>query len=306
LSRALTPVACGGENILVFGGRSKETRDRFAGTQKKSLVLSHTRLPLIHKVSRQEVTAYCTHDTECRSSVLCCSSRAVRLIKSPGHLPFPCLFAFIFVFLVLLIALIPGFFLGYFIGSVPTAYLLVMWKAQLDIRGKGSGNVGALNAFEVSGSKLVGALVLLLDLGKGALAVWLGSRLFGDDIWVRGLAGIGAVVGHNFSFWLRFRGGRGLATAAGVMLSLNWILVVLWCLLWLASYTYPRNVHVANILASVFSPVLTIPALWLAGPASDGTKGETALFMSVLCLLILVKHLGYVGEFRKVFQKSES
>jgi glycerol-3-phosphate acyltransferase PlsY len=213
------------------------------------------------------------------------------------------LFAFIFVFLVLLIALIPGFFLGYLIGSVPTAYLLVMWKARLDIRGKGSGNVGALNAFEVSGSKLVGALVLLIDLGKGAAAVWLGSRLFGDDIWIRGMAGIGSVVGHNYSFWLRFRGGRGLATAAGVMLGLDWILVVLWCLLWLACFAYPRNVHIANISASLLSPVLTIPVLRALHPAQGGISLQTALIISIICLLILLRHLGYIGEFKKVFQK---
>ncbi len=200
-------------------------------------------------------------------------------------------------------ALIPGFLLGYLIGSIPTAYLLVMWKAQLDIRGKGSGNVGALNAFEVSGSKLIGALVLLLDLGKGAFAVWLGSRLFGDDIWIRGTAGIGAVVGHNYSFWLRFRGGRGLSTAAGVMLGLDWILVVLWCLLWIACYLYPRNVHVANISASLLSPVLTIPLLGVFRTAPDGTIGETTLIMSVICLLILLRHIGYFGEFSRVFQK---
>ena len=200
-------------------------------------------------------------------------------------------------------ALIPGFFLGYLIGSIPTAYLVVMWKAQLDIRGKGSGNVGALNAFEVSGSKLVGALVLLLDLGKGAIAVWLVSRLFGDDLWIRGMAGIGAVVGHNYSFWLRFRGGRGLSTAAGVMLGLDWILVVLWCLLWIACYLYPRNVHVANISASLLSPVLTIPLLRVVRDAPDGTIGETTLIMSVICLLILLRHVGYFGEFGRVFQK---
>jgi glycerol-3-phosphate acyltransferase PlsY len=242
---------------------------------------------------------------------LFCVDHQVVCAASNG--PFPCLFAIIFVFLFdksgkspgsESMALIQGFLLGYLIGSFPTAYLVVMWKAQLDIRGKGSGNVGALNALEVSGSKLVGALVLLIDLGKGAFAVWLGSRLIGDDLWIRGIAGIGAVAGHNYSFWLRFRGGRGLSTAAGVMLGLDWILVVLWCLLWVAGYLYPRNVHVANISASVLSPVLTIPLLRTLRPAEDGTVAETALIMSVLCLLILLRHIGYFGEFRKIVQKT--
>ena len=194
--------------------------------------------------------------------------------------------------------------LGYLIGSIPTAYLLVMWKARLDIRGAGSGNVGALNAFDVSGSKLLGASVLLIDLAKGSAAVLLGSRLFGHDHWTLGIAGLGSIAGHNYSVWLRFKGGRGLATAAGVMLVVNWMLVALWCIVWIAFQAYARNVHVSNISASILSPAITIPALRNLRPAPDGAAADMTLLMSLICLLILLRHLHYFKELRKAFHKS--
>jgi len=203
-----------------------------------------------------------------------------------------------------LIAQISVFLLGYVIGSFPTAYLLVLWKARLDIRGAGSGNVGAMNTFDVTRSKLLGISVLLIDLLKGSGAVWLGSRLFGHDLWIMEIAGLGSVVGHNYSLWLRFRGGRGLATAAGVMLVLNWMLVALWCLLWIGFQAYARNVHLSNISASILSPALTLPALASLRPEGDNTAVATTLLMSMICLLILLRHLQYFTEFRKLFQKS--
>jgi acyl phosphate:glycerol-3-phosphate acyltransferase len=206
-----------------------------------------------------------------------------------------------------LIDTIPSFLLGYLIGSFPTAYLLVMWKSRLDIRGAGSGNVGALNAYDVTGSRLLGVSVLLVDLAKGAAATWFGSRLFGHGLWMTGAAGLGAVVGHNYSPWLRFRGGRGLAAAAGVMFVVNWMLVVLWCAIWIGIYASSRRVHAANISASIVSPVFSFPALWLFRPAAgDADRNPTGvvLLMSVICLLILLGHRHVFAEFRNLFRKS--
>ena len=204
-----------------------------------------------------------------------------------------------------MIAAIPSFALGYLIGSFPTAFLLVKWTARLDIRVAGSGNVGALNAFDVTRSKLLGALVLLIDLAKGSAAVWADSMLFGHGLWIMGFAGLGSIAGHNYPVWLRFKGGRGLATAAGVMLVLNWALVVLWCLAWLAMYAYTRSVHSANIAASILSPALTLPALRIVRPEAGGPESvDCMLLMSMICLLILLRHLRYFAEFRKLFHTS--
>jgi len=207
-----------------------------------------------------------------------------------------------------LINYILSLLLGYSIGSLPTAYLLVKWKSRVDIRESGSGNVGALNAFEVSSSKLLGLGVLLIDLIKGSAAVWLSSRLIGQDVWIMGTAGFGTILGHNYSVWLGFKGGRGLATAAGVMLVLSWICVVIWCTIWLVIYLYVRNVHASNISASVLSPAaawLTPPSLQTAPAGSGNTYAVAVLVLAVLCVMILQRHIQYLPELRRFIHKSK-
>src|SRR5262245_59816643 len=161
-------------------------------------------------------------------------------------------------------------FTGYLIGSFPTAYLLVKWKTRVDIRNAGTGNVGAHNAFDVSGSKSVAAGVLLIDILKGFGAVSICGLLFGQESWSQGLGGIGVIVGHNYPVWLRFKGGRGLAPAVGVMLAIGWIAVLVWCILWLIFYavlpkSVLRRLHVANVAATILSPLVlwAVPANWI-------------------------------------------
>lgn len=307
-------------NIVVFGGRCNNTigleqSGRARGVKKRPDALTHRALS-DPQGKPSGGNSLLPEDNAAGVLIVCYSSTRVRSIKPfPRRFdrPIPCLFAFFFVFLGSevweflrpeLIATIPGFLLGYVIGSFPTAYLLVRWKARLDIRRAGSGSVGAMNAFDVTSSKLLGVSVLAVDLAKGIAAVWLASRLFGHEFWVMGVAGLGSIVGHNYSVWLRFRGGRGLATAAGVMLVLSWMLVVLWCLVWIAIYAYGRNVHVSNISASILSPALTVPLLRnLQPPANDAVA--VMLLMSMICLLILVRHVRYFAEFRKLFNNAQ-
>ena len=104
---------------------------------------------------------------------------------------------------------------GYLLGSFPTAYLLGRLKTGIDIRTVGSRNMGAMNSFYRLGF-FYGVLVLLIDLGKGAAAV-LVARLLGAPVIVEMLAGVMAVAGHNWPLWLKFRGGKGGATAIGVI-----------------------------------------------------------------------------------------
>src|SRR5512140_1590079 len=106
---------------------------------------------------------------------------------------------------------------GYLLGSFPTAYILVRWKSKTDIRMVGSGNVGGLNSYVVTKSKALAAIVVLIDALKGVAAVLIAPLITGDSFIFMAAAGIGAVLGHNFPVWLRFKGGRGLATAAGVL-----------------------------------------------------------------------------------------
>ncbi len=190
--------------------------------------------------------------------------------------------------------------LGYLIGSIPTAFLVVRWKSKVDIRSSGSGNVGAMNSFQVTRSKLVGGLVLLLDLLKGVLAVLLARWLFGEGFSTQATSGVAAVAGHNFSVWLKFKGGRGLATAAGVMLVLAWMFLLAWIILWTIGFALTRHVNAGNTLASVTELIAILLApdnvLTMGLPLSIAT-GEFRLFALFLFILILIKHVDPLREY---------
>ncbi len=148
---------------------------------------------------------------------------------------------------------------GYLIGSFPSAYFFVKRTKKLDIRNEGSGNVGAMNAFEVTNSKNIGVAVMLVDMLKGILSVGLICAMFGtENQQALALSGISVVVGHNYPIWLKFKGGRGLSTAAGVMVVLNWLCIIIWGGLWVVFYSFFKNVHKANIIATIVSPLVVI------------------------------------------------
>jgi len=190
--------------------------------------------------------------------------------------------------------------LGYFIGSIPSAYLLVKHKAQIDIRDVGSGNVGARNAFEVTGSKTLGIIILLLDVSKGMLAVWLSSIFFGKNFWINGISGIGAVLGHNYPVWIKFKGGRGLATTAGVMLLLGWSYVLVWLIFYFISNAIIKNIHIATVSASIISPfaiLLTIETLRSSILLSNIERLDLVLLSSILSILIILKNIKPIIEY---------
>jgi glycerol-3-phosphate acyltransferase PlsY len=185
--------------------------------------------------------------------------------------------------------------LGYLLGSIPAAYLIVRWKTQVDLRKAGSGNVGTLNSFEVTRSRLVGISVLLIDLAKGGLAVLLaGVLLPSAGFESKAVAGICAVAGHNFPVWLRFRGGRGLAPAAGVALVLQWLIVAAWGAGWGAGFLLTRRVNPGNVIASLIVMLLAIllPDSTIAALLPDGaTMNAFRIFTVVLLTVILLKHI---------------
>src|SRR3954466_8473619 len=118
---------------------------------------------------------------------------------------------------------------GYLLGSIPFGLVLSRIAGYGDIRKIGSGNIGATNVLR-TGNKLLAALTLILDSGKGAFAVLI-AKQFGPDAAV--LAAAGSMLGHTFPIWLGFKGGKGVATAIGVLLAISWPVAVIAGLLWL-------------------------------------------------------------------------
>lgn len=142
--------------------------------------------------------------------------------------------------------------LGYLSGSVPFGVLLTASLAGVDVRQQGSGNIGATNVARVAGKKL-GALVLALDALKGALPVLLGVWLAPEMEWVHVAIGSAAFLGHVFPVWLRFKGGKGVATALGVMLVVLPISALIGFGTWLAVMAATRLSSVGSLLGATLA-----------------------------------------------------
>jgi acyl phosphate:glycerol-3-phosphate acyltransferase len=144
---------------------------------------------------------------------------------------------------------------AYLLGSIPFGYLIVKMGSGSDVRGAGSGNIGATNVTRVAG-KGAGLATLLLDIGKGYLAVWLAMRWSHGNIRWMMAAGVAVVLGHTFSCWLRFRGGKGVATGLGVFLAIAWQAVLATLLVWLVVVAFWRYVSLGSVVAAAALPIL--------------------------------------------------
>jgi len=139
----------------------------------------------------------------------------------------------------------------YLIGSIPFAFLFIRHKLKKDIRQLGTGNVGAMNTFDVTGSKRIGIAVGALDALKGLVCVLLAKYAFQGEEFSLMIASFFAVLGHNYPIWLKFKGGRGLSTAAGSTLLFAPIIPLVWSLFWALLKIFRRNVHFQNIVATL-------------------------------------------------------
>ena len=138
--------------------------------------------------------------------------------------------------------------IAYFLGSIPFALLLARTWGTRDLHRLGSGNIGAANVFRASGAT-AGMLVAALDIGKGAAGVCFALRL-GDSGPTSACAGLAAVVGHVYPIWLRFRGGKGVATACGAFAVLAPVAAIAACLIFAVGLWWTRYVSVGSVLAS--------------------------------------------------------
>jgi glycerol-3-phosphate acyltransferase PlsY len=135
---------------------------------------------------------------------------------------------------------------GYLIGSIPSAFLLVRRQAGVDIRSVGSGNVGGFNAYTVTNSRWIGIAVGVLDALKGVAAVLLAGWLTEWNFWMQSTGLIAALIGHNYPVWLKFKGGRGLATAAGGSLLLGVPGFLAWGVVWVIVYKVTKDILRGN------------------------------------------------------------
>ena len=165
---------------------------------------------------------------------------------------------------VLLLAAAAG--IGYLIGSIPFGLVLTRISGLGDIRQLGSGNIGATNVLR-TGNKFLASLTLILDIGKGAASASTVITFWGYDAGL--ITGLFSVLGHNFPVWLRFRGGKGVATTLGVLLIASWPTGILTCAAWLIIAGIFRVSSLAALGALAVSPVFaeflsTRPVTYLA------------------------------------------
>lgn len=173
--------------------------------------------------------------------------------------------------------------IAYLMGSIPFGYLLVRFFKKEDIRTKGSGNIGATNVLR-SGSKGLGALTFLLDGLKGYAAVYVIKQMTAGALDAIAIAGLFAILGHIYPVWLRFKGGKGVATAFGVFLALAPHAAGAALGIFVVLFVLSRYVSLSSIIAAAVFPFLV---LWL-----DREK-NTPLFLAVVfftAFLIVVKH----------------
>jgi glycerol-3-phosphate acyltransferase PlsY len=193
-------------------------------------------------------------------------------------------------------SLLLGGLVGYFTGSIPFAYLFTRRATGKDLRVEGSRNIGTLNAFEVTGRRSVGAWVLIADLLKGLLPVFIFETLGYSDALVILIPAL--VLGHCYPVWLRFHGGRGLATAAGAVLLVSPVMVATWLLTYKLGRMVHDQVHFGAIVATgtCLGLLLLVPLTWLerasldmSGFADHGF--QMVLSIAVVLLIVLSRHI---------------
>jgi glycerol-3-phosphate acyltransferase PlsY len=180
--------------------------------------------------------------------------------------------------------LIGSLLMGYLLGSIPFGLLLTRLFGAGDLRSIGSGNIGATNVLR-TGRKGLAAATLLLDLGKGFAAVWLAGYLPGSD---PALVGLAAVLGHCFPVWLKFRGGKGVATLMGVCLGLGWAIGLTYAAVWLAVLGLARISSLGGMCAAISAPI----AAWAFG------YGAYVPVLAVLAALVLFLHRANIARLR--------
>jgi glycerol-3-phosphate acyltransferase PlsY len=176
-----------------------------------------------------------------------------------------------------------AFVFGYLLGSIPFGLLLTRAAGGPDIRAIGSGNIGATNVLR-TGRKGLAAATLLCDVLKGTVAVLIAAHYAGYEAAL--VAGLGAFLGHLFPVWLKFKGGKGVATYIGLLVGLYWPGAIIFCTIWLVVAALTRYSSLAALVASALTPIV----LWALDRPS-----AAALFLA-LSALLWIKHRANIAR----------
>jgi len=176
--------------------------------------------------------------------------------------------------------------IAYLLGSIPTSYLMGKLLKGIDIRKFGSGNVGATNALRVLGTK-VGIITLIIDILKGFFAVLIGKLLVPEssDLMLI-IIGIAAILGHIFTIFLKFKGGKGVATSAGVFIALTPIPLVIALLLFIVTVWISKYVSLGSILASLTLFMVEL----IINISNSFAEIEKLVMVFVVALFIIIRH----------------
>ena len=177
---------------------------------------------------------------------------------------------------------------AYLLGSISSSYFIVRMRRGADLRDVGSGNLGATNAGRLLGRKYA-ILIFWLDFAKGALAVllptWVFAHPYHGDLPVVVFTGFAAIIGHVFPFYLGFRGGKGVATAGGVVTALSPLTALLSFFAWIVTLRLTRMVAAASVVAAVTLPI----AYYFVGDGEPGHVWRVGLF-ALAAILVVVMH----------------
>lgn len=188
----------------------------------------------------------------------------------------------------------------YVLGSIPFGYIVGKLFKKIDIRELGSGNIGATNVFRILGPSLA-SLVLIGDIGKGIFSIYLAQYLNINNLLILTIAGLAVICGHNWSLFLRFKGGKGIATTFGVVFALNPTISILALIIWGVVLVTTRYVSLSSIFAVISIFIFTI---------LFKQPYEYIIFSAIILILGIFKHKENIkrlrsGKERKIGEKIE-
>ena len=169
------------------------------------------------------------------------------------------------------------FLAGYLLGSIPFGFLIVHLNGKGDIREIGSGNIGATNVLR-TGNKNIALITLFLDGLKAAMALLIFEYLYGVNLGL--IAGAAALIGHCYPIWLKFRGGKGVATFFGFLLASSWVIAAITGSVWFVVALISRMSSLAAILAAILTPLI----------AFSFNDSKLAVVSSILAVIIVFRH----------------